>query len=117
MPAASRTPTLAPPPPPPPPPPRTSPPAPAPAPPPPPPNRPPRSRPAEGGPEVALTRSQRTGAKAGAISPESFLRSRDIWPKAIRHVALSGRVKTCARFKSFPDRVQGTQKRNEQKRK
>ena len=78
----------------------------------------PRSRPAEGGREVALTRSvQRTGAKAGAISPESFVRSRDIWPKAIRHVALSGRVKTCARFKSFPDRVQGTQKRNEQKRK
>ncbi|PYT46068.1 MAG: hypothetical protein DMG45_00450 [Acidobacteria bacterium] len=67
---------------------------------------------------MALTRSvQRTGAKAGAISPESFVRSRDIWPKAIRHVALSGRVKTCARFKSFPDRVQGTQKRNEQKRK
>ena len=78
----------------------------------------PRSRPAEGGREVALTRSvQRTGAEAGAISPESFVRSRDIWPKAIRHVALSGRVKTCARFKSFPDRVQGTQKRNEQKRK
>src|SRR5438093_8220515 len=73
------------------------------------------SRPAEGGREVALTRSvQRTGAKAGAISPESFVRSRDIWPKAIRHVALSGRVKTCARFKSFPDRVQGTQERNEQ---
>ena len=64
---------------------------------------------------MALTRSvQRTGAKAGAISPESFVRSRDIWPKAIRHVALSGRVKTCARFKSFPDRVQGTQERNEQ---
>src|SRR6059036_636667 len=38
----------------------------------------------------------------------------DIWPKAIRHVALSARVKTCARFKSFPDRVQGTQERNEQ---
>ena len=79
---------------------------------------PPRSRPAEGGREVALTRSvQRTGAKAVAISPESIVRSRDIWPKAIRHVALSGRVKTCAWFKSFPDRVQGTQKRDEQKRK
>src|SRR5213592_2243801 len=56
----------------------------------------PRSRPAEGGREVALTRAvQRTGANAGESAPQPFVRSRDIGPKAIRHVALSGRVKTC----------------------